>query len=326
MAEKDLLEKTLEEHNDVFADIVNALGFGGRMLVEPESLKPGPTASIYEDLGGQKREQHRDVVKYCTRSGVVLALFGPENQSGEDYDMVFRMMSYDGAAYKQQKGRRKKYPVISFVLYYGLEHWKAPQSLREAIVWPDEKTADGCSWQKIIELVPDYRINLVEVAFLPREVRERFTSDFRIVAEYFHAKRTETEAEFVAGPEGHRNIRHVKEMLDFFREFTGDERYLEMSREMERRSEKGECVMSCSMLDYAENKGIQKGIREGVRKGVRKGIQKGVQKGIREGTRALIESCRELNQSYDSTLQRIMDKFSLSRSEAEARMREYWKA
>ena len=309
MAEKDLLEKTLEEHNDVFADIVNALGFGGRMLVEPESLKPGPTASIYEDLGGQKREQHRDVVKYCTRSGMVLALFGLENQSGEDYDMVFRMMSYDGAAYKQQKGRRKKYPVISFVLYYGLEHWKAPQSLREAIVWPDEKTADGSGWQRIIGLVPDYRINLVEVAFLPQAVRERFTSDFRIV-EYFHAKRTGTEAEFVAGPEGHRNIRHVKEMLDFFREFTEDERYLEMSREMERRSEKGECVMSCSMLDYAENKGIKKGIK----------------KGIQEGTRALIESCRELNQSYDSTLQRIMDKFSLSRSEAEARMREYWKA
>ena len=310
MAEKDLLEKTLEEHNDVFADIVNALGFGGEELVSPESLKPGPTASIYEAPDGRKREQYRDVVKYCTQSGVVLALFGLENQSGEDYDMVFRMMSYDGAAYKQQKGRRKKYPVISFVLYYGLEHWKAPQSLREAIVWPDEKTAGGSGWQRIIGLVPDYRINLVEVAFLPQAVRERFTSDFRIVAEYFHAKRTGTEAEFVAGPEGHRNIRHVKEMLDFFREFTGDERYLEMSREMERRSEKGESVMSCSMLDYAENKGIKKGIK----------------KGIREGTRALIESCRELGQSYDSTLQRIMDKFSLSRSEAEARMREYWKA
>ena len=40
----------------------------------------------------------------------------------------------------------------------------------------------------------------------------------------------------------------------------------------------------------------------------------------------LYTSCRELDQSYDSTLQRIMDKFSLSRSEAEARMREYWKA
>ena len=102
----------------------------------------------------------------------------------------------------------------------------------------------------------------------------------------------------------------MKEMLDFFREFTGDERYREMSREITKRSEKGENVMSCSMLDYAENKGIKKGIK----------------KGIREGTRALIESCRELGQSYDSTLQRIMDKFSLSRSEAEARMREYWKA
>ena len=318
MAEKDWLEKTLEEHNDVFADIVNALGFGGEELVSPESLKPGPTASIYEDPDGRKREQHRDVVKYCTQSGVVLALFGLENQSGEDYDMVFRMMSYDGAAYKQQKGRRKKYPVISFVLYYGLEHWKAPQSLREALVRQNEKAADGRSWHKIIELVPDYRINLVEVAFLPREVRERFTSDFRIVAEYFHAKRTGTEEKFYSGPEGRRNIRHVKEMLGFFREFTGDERYREMSLEITRRSEKGENVMSCSMLDYAENKGIQKGVREG--------IQKGIQKGIREGTRALIESCRELDQSYDSTLQRIMDKFSLSRSEAEARMREYWKA
>ena len=190
MAEKDLLEKTLEEHNDVFADIVNALGFGGEELVSPESLKPGPTASIYEDPDGRKREQHRDVVKYCTQSGVVLALFGLENQSGEDYDMVFRMMSYDGAAYKQQKGRRKKYPVISFVLYYGLEHWKAPQSLREALVRQNEKAADGRSWHKIIELVPDYRINLVEVAFLPREVRERFTSDFRICLLYTSRRRS----------------------------------------------------------------------------------------------------------------------------------------
>ena len=38
--------------------------------------------------------------------------------------------------------------------------------------------------------VPDYRMNLIEVAFLPKEVREQFTSDFHLVAEYFYAKRT----------------------------------------------------------------------------------------------------------------------------------------
>ena len=35
MAEKDIAEKSLEEYNDVFADIVNGLLFGGESRVTP---------------------------------------------------------------------------------------------------------------------------------------------------------------------------------------------------------------------------------------------------------------------------------------------------
>ena len=38
MTEKDIAEKDLESYNDVFADIVNVLLFGGRRVVQEESL------------------------------------------------------------------------------------------------------------------------------------------------------------------------------------------------------------------------------------------------------------------------------------------------
>ena len=39
MAEKDVTEKILESYNDVFADIVNVLLFGGRQVVAPDELE-----------------------------------------------------------------------------------------------------------------------------------------------------------------------------------------------------------------------------------------------------------------------------------------------
>lgn len=53
------------------------------------------------------------------------------------------------------------------VLYFGMNHWEAPQTVHEAVL---EKAP---RWQRVLELVPDYRMNLIEVAFLPQEVREK---------------------------------------------------------------------------------------------------------------------------------------------------------
>ena len=42
MAEKDVTEKILESYNDVFADIVNVLLFGGRQVVAPTNWRTRP--------------------------------------------------------------------------------------------------------------------------------------------------------------------------------------------------------------------------------------------------------------------------------------------
>ena len=47
MAEKDILEKALMSHADVFADCVNTLLYEGRKKLKEEKLRPAPTESFY---------------------------------------------------------------------------------------------------------------------------------------------------------------------------------------------------------------------------------------------------------------------------------------
>ena len=46
MQEKDITQKMLERHNDVFSDIVNVLLFGGKRVVEEETLFDAVTDSV----------------------------------------------------------------------------------------------------------------------------------------------------------------------------------------------------------------------------------------------------------------------------------------
>lgn len=53
-------------------------------------------------------------------------------------------------------------------------------------------------------------------------------------------------------------------------------------------------------------------------------IEEGKIEGKLEGIRALIETCEEFNVSREETLERIVDKFSLSAEKAEVYMNNYW--
>lgn len=48
MGEKDITEKILEDHNDVFADIINGLIFAGEQRILPESLENTAVHSQYK--------------------------------------------------------------------------------------------------------------------------------------------------------------------------------------------------------------------------------------------------------------------------------------
>ncbi len=73
MAQKDIAEKKLEEYDDVFADIINALVFGGRQAVLPGDLADAAPYSQYK-ADGQLHAQERDVAKYWQRSMVRVSL------------------------------------------------------------------------------------------------------------------------------------------------------------------------------------------------------------------------------------------------------------
>ena len=111
MGEKDILEKKLLMFNDIFATSVNGIMFDGEQVVKEDELLDVPSWSQYKGDDSRHRFQDRDVVKLWKKQGIVISLIGIENQDIPDEDMVFRILSYDGASYRTQlaeKAGRKR--------------------------------------------------------------------------------------------------------------------------------------------------------------------------------------------------------------------------
>lgn len=188
MTEKDMTEKTLESYNDVFADIINVLFFGGKEVVKEEELEQAVMRSIYK-TDGKLREQERDTAKYWRKHNIRISLFGLENETEPESDMPIRVFGYDGASYRDQlfyvkgedgkyrKNNNPRYPVATAVLYFGTTHWNKPTTIYGCV---EDNLNDDMK-----PFVNDFKINLFEVAFLTEEQTRMFKSDFRIVADYF---------------------------------------------------------------------------------------------------------------------------------------------
>ena len=50
MGQKDIMEKILEDYNDIFADIINGLIFKGEQRVLPESLENTQVLNIKQKM------------------------------------------------------------------------------------------------------------------------------------------------------------------------------------------------------------------------------------------------------------------------------------
>ena len=250
MAGKDITEKRLEEYADVFADIVNVLLFDGVRHIQPEELLSALPRSTYK-TGGKLHEQERDVAKFWKRGQIRIAFIGLENQTEVDADMPLRVISYDGAVYRDEMNADKtgkpknRYPVVTLVLYFGYEkHWDKPLSLKESLSIPTE----------LAPYVNDYKVNLFEIAWLPDETIAKFQSDFRLVADYFSQKRKNKDYD---PPE--QEIAHVKATLELFSVLLADDRFEQIYNE---RMEGGAMKMD-AWLDKVENKGREAGIIAG---------------------------------------------------------------
>ena len=248
MGDRDITEKHLEAHDDVFADIVNVLLFKGERRVRPEDLQDTRARSLYKS-DGKLHEQERDVSKLWMKGKAVFSLIGFENQTRADRDMPLRVSGYDGADYRAQltvKGRF--YPVITLVLYFGMGHWKKPRSLFERIAVPDE----------LKPFVNDYRLNVFEIAHLTDEQVGQFTSDFRIVADYFVQMRKKRDYS-----PSRQVVEHVDAVLKLLSALTRDHRFEEVQNDFG--EEEG--VTMLSVLEKVEARGIQLGRSEGIQLG-----------------------------------------------------------
>lgn len=243
MGEKDLTEKILEDYNDVFADIVNVLIFEGKDVVHPDALKNSSVYSQYKADDQRLHELERDVAKHWVKGNVELALYGMENQTKIDKFMPVRLLGYDGAAYRSQLlGQNKKIvPVITIVLYFGMDHWTAPKNLKNLLDIPEGLDA----------YVNDYGIHVFEIAWLSEKQIARFKSDFGVVARFFVEKKKNPN--YV--PDDRTVITHVDAVLKLLAVMAGDRRYEEILN----LDDKKEVGCMCDVAERLERKGIEKG-------------------------------------------------------------------
>ncbi len=251
MGQKDLSEKLLVAFDDVFADIVNVLLFGGRCVIRPEELEDKGSGSVYKD-GDMLREMDRDVVKRWRKGEVRFACIGVENQTTVDQDMSLRVIGYDGAAYRaqlaEQGNGKERYPVITLVLYFGYgKRWDKAKTLLERVAVPEG----------LDPYVNDYRVNLFEIAYLSEEQVAMFQSDFKIVADYFVQKRNNHT---YTPPK--TEIRHVEAVLQLLAAMEQDNRFEKAVYKANGRKVEN----MCDVLDMAEERGEKRGIEKGIEK------------------------------------------------------------
>ena len=160
MKEKDITQKVLEDNNDIFADIVNVLLFGGKPEVEENELVNTTVHSQYKAEDGKVHEQERDIAKYWKRGGTDIVLYGIENQTKVEKRMPARISGYEGASYRGQCDKKTIVPVITMVLYYGTDRkWTAPKNLKSLIKVPNN----------LDKYVNDTKANVFEIAWLTDE-------------------------------------------------------------------------------------------------------------------------------------------------------------
>ena len=274
LGEKDILEKKLLMFNDVFADFVNGIMFDGKDIVKEDELVDLSGWSHYKGDDSKHRFQDRDVVKLWKKENVVISLIGIENQDIPDKNMVFRVLSYDGASYRTQlveeeSRKRKKnsgidgelqdiFPVITFVIYYGEEEWRHETTLHKRLNLDSE----------LKHYVSDYSINLIDLKKLSEDDINKFKKDFKLIADYM-VKGSKHKADRI-------DLNHPEEVSELILRLTGEELPFEV--ECEEGGKNMEKFFE-PMFERAEARGRAEGRAEGEARGRAEGRAEGKTEG-----------------------------------------------
>lgn len=207
---KDVPTVKYLKDNNIFADIFNYYMYGGEQVLKPEMLheKDPKEITLLQGKNGKQISdvKYRDLLKYATAKSVgniAYLILGIEAQDKMHFAMPVRNMLYDSKNYDNQveiiaKGHKqnindkterstdvssdeylsgfystdKLTPVITLVIYFGSEKWTAPTSIHEMLNIDDPK---------ILQYVPDYKINLITPESIPEEDFDKFQTELKQV-------------------------------------------------------------------------------------------------------------------------------------------------
>ena len=187
----------------------------------------------------------------CVNKVVFYTLLNIENQSTEDSDMPFRIIGYEGAKYNSQliSGSNARYVVATLVLNFNTKkRWSTPKSIKESLKnkYPIE----------LDEYINDYKVNVIDVAFMDKEDIEKLNSDFKAVAKYYYLKRNNIE-DFEEL--GECNLKYPVQTFATMKALTGDSRFETAYNDYVETHKDDKGVTMEKILDDLINKGKSEG-------------------------------------------------------------------
>ena len=300
-----------------FADLFNATVFNGEQVIRPEELEPvdGEEDILLTDKNGKTQEVHRyrDIVMKWKKDAVLI-LLACENQAKVHYAMSVRNMLYDSLSYVGQIQRMwtknvekmstaeflskfrkddRLIPVLTLVFYYDVDQWDGSKDLYGMLQWSEDEKKNAV----LKEYVPNYRINLIDAGNL--EHLERFKSDLQEVLGMIQCRGDKENL-----------LKYINDRKEYFqnvdeetyyviREFLHSERMLKGN--IEKSQGKGTVDM-CKALEDLYNEGIECGMVKGV-----------------------VETLHDFGVEKEAAIQRVMQKFEISREQAKKDVESYWR-
>lgn len=286
----DVITKNFEAFPDVSADIINAWMNQGEYRVRKEDIFPAPTETVYQGADAM-RSQLEDVSKYEMLDGKVNVQYLFANQTSVDHGMLLRKAGYIGAAYREQYDGKVQgtFPVMELVMYWGKKRWKSSRDMKQ--LFQELKLS-----QKVWEHIDNLKLDVWEMRYLPQEIRERFTSDMRIVVDYL--------AEGI-GYHSQQKVVHKEALIKLLRVLFGDENVDDTAQVLEDMNIKEEDdITMCELFDQYTRKGINQGISQGIK--------------------ALIITCKEFGANFEETEKKVRARFQLTEAEVRQNMKAYW--
>lgn len=164
--------------NDRFADVINGTCFYGVQIIKAENLADKDTEYQLVKVNEEVRkgpgcvwqnETCRDVVQKRA-NGINYVIIGTDSQEKRDYVIALQIYLRGFLM------TCSLYPVLTVILYSGAEPWNGPRSFHDML---DLMRLP----EKMKNLVPDYRINVIELARLKNTTV--FQTDLKhVIAEY----------------------------------------------------------------------------------------------------------------------------------------------